>query len=498
MKPSIEGDLGREQREFSAVGSKPEVVVAQFLVATRIKVSRDNRQRGRGRHGRLQVKNGALYPIWPGCALKQIKWSGRLIDDAHLQVAIARFVDRQAVSADRIGRITNRAETRSHYLKLCFRFEYATLNGGEYSLLATVRELMRLAPDWKLEAWGPTQRPGGGKSFGEALAQAGITHLPLEFRTPNGEPRPRDEVEEDIVRLAQARQPEIIHANSLSAGRWLGRVVPRLACPTTAHLRDIIRLTESAVAELARHQRLFAVSEATRHHHVNQGLPADRVVTVYNGLDLEKFSPRPRQGWLRTQLGLPAEALVIGSIGQINLRKGLDVLALAAPEIVAQFPGVHFVHAGERFSQKPESIEFDQRLDETFARLPPPARWHRLGIVEEAAMFYPELDLLVHPARQEPFGRVLLEAAAMNVPLVATNVGGTAEMFHIGEPARLIEPNSPQQLAKVVCDLLGQPETTRESASRTGQAIRDQFPAERCARELVREFRRVGEATSGA
>jgi glycosyltransferase involved in cell wall biosynthesis len=382
-------------------------------------------------------------------------------------------------------------------LKLCFLFEYATLNGGEYSLLATVCELTRLAPDWKLEAWGPMHRPGGGKSFGEALAQAGITYLPLEFRTLNGEPRPRDEVEEDIVQLAQARQPGIIHANSLSAGRWLGRVVPRLACPTTAHLRDIIRLSESAVAELARHQRLFAVSEATRSHHFKQGLPPDRIVTVYNGLDLNQFSPRPRTGWLRTQLGLPAEALVIGSIGQINLRKGLDVLAKAAEQIVAQFPGVHFVHAGERFSQKPESIAFDQQLDETFARLPPPARWHRLGIVEDVTTLYPELDVLVHPARQEPFGRVLLEAAAMNVPIVATNVGGTAEMFHAGEPARLIEPDSSQQLAEAVCDVLGQPGTTRESASRMGQAIRDRFPAERCARELVREWGKVGEEWGG-
>jgi glycosyltransferase involved in cell wall biosynthesis len=64
-----------------------------------------------------------------------------------------------------------------------------------------------------------------------------------------------------------------------------------------------------------------------------------------------------------------------------------------------------------------------------------------------------ELDLLVHPAKQEPLGRVLLEAAAAGLPIIATHVGGTSEILQDGASARLIPPGDAESLAVAIREL---------------------------------------------
>ena len=135
-----------------------------------------------------------------------------------------------------------------------------------------------------------------------------------------------------------------LHANSLAMGRLSGPVAAELQLPSIAHLRDIVRLSAQAVADLNCHRRLLAVSEATRAFHVAGGLAAEKTHVLYNGVDLDEFRPRPPTGYLHRELGLPPDAQLIGTIGQIGLRKGQDVLLRAAAHDrrpVAQRPLPH-------------------------------------------------------------------------------------------------------------------------------------------------------------
>ena len=83
---------------------------------------------------------------------------------------------------------------------------------------------------------------------------------------------------------------------------------------------------------------------------------------------------------------------------------------------------------GQRFSEKEESRQFEAGLHQAGAG-PLAGRIHFLGVRDDIPEILNELTLLVHPARQEPLGRVLLEAAAAGVAVVATDVGGTREIF---------------------------------------------------------------------
>jgi glycosyltransferase involved in cell wall biosynthesis len=220
--------------------------------------------------------------------------------------------------------------------------------------------------------------------------------------------------------------------------RLAGPVAEELGIAAVGHLRDILRLNRAAIRDLNRNRLLLAVSEATRDWHVTQGLDADRVRVLYNGVDLDEFRPRPATGWLHQELGFDFTAPLVAAIGQIGMRKGLDVWLQAASHVAEEHVSARFLIIGERFSQKSEALEYERRIHAMASAEPLRGRCRFLGSRRDVSEILPELALLMHAARQEPLGRVLLESSAAGVPVVATDVGGTAEIF--GERAALLVP----------------------------------------------------------
>ncbi len=341
-------------------------------------------------------------------------------------------------------------------LLLC---EYATLNGGERSMLATLDGV-------RAAGFTPAVVAPPLKSLASALRARGVEVVPLPFYNARGTRCSKNELREFLAGLIRRRRPDVLHANSLSMGRLSGPVAAELGVPSLAHLRDIIKLSRQAMADLNRHRRLLAVSAATRDYHVSRGLAAERTHVLYNGVDLKQFRPRSRSGYLHGELGLPPEARLVGTIGQIALRKGQDVLARAAAIVAETSPNLHFLIAGRRHSQKDESREFEMTL-RAAATGALAGRWHLLGLRDDVDRILGELTLLVHPARQEPLGRVLLEAAASGVATIATDVGGTGEIFPAeSKSARLVPPDAPHAMAAAIAELaLDQSMRSRLAAS---------------------------------
>ena len=378
--------------------------------------------------------------------------------------------------------------------RIALLFEFPTLNGGERSMLAAIDWLRDNDRRFEFIAIAP---PVG--RLADALRGAPI---PLIAWTPfdsTGQRLSAGTVESSLLNTIDVVYPDLLHANSLSMGRLTGRLATRLTIPTTAHLRDIIKLSQAAAVDLGRNARLIAVSDATRQFHAAQGIDGNRICVVHNGLDLDQFQPRTATGRLHESLGLLSSAQanhgtqvrattepsaasayqsvasvfdrprLIAMIGQIGLRKGQDILTAAAPMIVDRIPSAHFLIIGERSSQKPESLEFEQAIQRGFATSKLADHLHLLGHRDDIAVLLNEIDLLVHPANQEPFGRVLLEASASGVPIVATDVGGTSEIIVDGQTGILIPPRDPAALAAAVIDLL----TDDGKARQFGEAARN-------------------------
>ena len=325
----------------------------------------------------------------------------------------------------------------------------------------------------------------------EALAAREIDVSPLAFRDAQGKRLPQSRLREGLARLLAARRPDVLDANSLSMGRLSGPVADELGVPSIAHVRDIVKLSARAVADLGRHRRLLAVSHAARDFHVARGLSAEKTRVLYNGVDLTRFRPRPATGRLHRELHLAREVHLVGTIGQIGLRKGQDVLARAAAELVDALPDVHYVIVGERFSEKAESRRFEAELRAAASGVLR-GRVHFLGFRSDVDRILNELALLVHPARQEPLGRVLLEAAAAGVPVIATDVGGTPEIFPSeSHSARLIPPDDPETLAVSIHNLIADGPLRYRLALAARRRAEQAFDVRRSAADLPAHYHQV-------
>lgn len=367
-------------------------------------------------------------------------------------------------------------------LKVAWLFEYPTLLGGERSLLATLPLLRR-------EGIEPVALAPAAGPLAEALARGGVEHRPFDVH-PLDRPT-REMLRAELHALLTAIRPGLVHANSLSMGRFSGPVVEAAGIPSIAHLRDLVGLSLAGVNDLNRHTRLLAVSEATRQFHVGQGIDEARTHLCYNGVDLAVFRPRPATGRLHRQLGLPPDAVLAATIGQLVMRKGHDVLVRAAARVKDRLPKVHWIVAGARYSQKAEAIAYEAGLHEAIAAAGLTNRFHFLGTIDGIEQLLPEVALLVHPARQEPLGRVLLEAAAAGIPCIATDVGGTREIFPDATTARLVGVNDDESLASAMIELIESPELRKAMSEAARRRAEEAFDAERAARALVGHYRDV-------
>jgi len=368
--------------------------------------------------------------------------------------------------------------------------EYPTVSGGERSMMTTLDGVRRA--DFSVSVVAPPAGP-----LADTLRGRGIDVVPLVTHDPSGNRLPQDQLRQRLRGLLARRRPDLLHANSLSMGRLSGPVAADLGIPSVAHLRDIVNLSRQAVADLNCHTRLLAVSEATRQFHVAGGLAARKTYVLYNGVDLERFRPRPSTGYLHRELGLPPESHLVGAIGQIGLRKGLDVLARAAAMLKCELPDVHYVIVGQRWSDKSESRRFEADLRAAAAG-ELAGRMHFLGFRDDVDRILNELVLLAHPARQEPLGRVLLEAAASGVPAVATNVGGTPEIFPPDSAAaRLIAPDDPETLAEAMSNLLVNDALRERTAAAARRRVEQAFDMRQATARLVRHYQTIFGTTYG-
>ena len=388
-------------------------------------------------------------------------------------------------------------------------------------MLAAMDWLSSNRKELEFQAIGPVE----GR-LADALRSRGVPIVEWSVRDKTGRRFSQKQIQAELQDAIAAAKPDLVHANSLAMSRILGQISSRLETPTTGHLRDIIKLSKAAIDDLNLNHQLIAVSHATRTFHVQQGLQDQRVTVVHNGIECDAVPTRSTKGWLAEELfnpltpepvvtevwgretvaatdragsqaGVPfPQVRFIACIGQIGLRKGLDILAAAASSIIRQVPVAHFLLIGERTSQKEESIQFEKSIRQRFDDEGISSQVHWLGHREDVERILREVDLLVHPANQEPFGRVLLEASAAGLPIVATDVGGTSEIVINGQTGILVAPRDPQALANAVVSLLSDPSTARKMGDAARQRTSREFAIGTSASTLADVWSRTFQVTS--
>ncbi len=373
--------------------------------------------------------------------------------------------------------------------KLLVVFEFDTLNGGENSILAVVPLLIEAG--WSVTALWPGPTPSATdagsnnradkiNTLAGALDLAGAEKIVLPTHDPSGARKSQERYRDDLAKILMCTTPDLVLCNSLSTSRLCGPVTKRLMIPSAGYLRDIIKLSRKAVSDVNELDRIFAVSQATMNFHAAQGMDAGKIRVIYNGVDLEQFHPRNRTSptALKKGLSIPETSPVVLFVGQIGMRKGIDVLVEAFGQVLPTSPDAHLVIIGQRHSQKQEARAYESSVAHASQQPPLAGRVHWLGRQTNVADWMAASRVLLHPARQEPLGRVILEAAASGLPIVTTLVGGSPEILGCNDSF----------------DLLCNKDDAAALAMRTGQLLIDGQLWQSVSRELrnlaVRRFDR--------
>ncbi len=316
--------------------------------------------------------------------------------------------------------------------------EFGNLNGAERSLLSTIDQLNGVV---NYSAVVPTTG-----ELTEKFRRRNIPVYTLDWKSGDSN-RSINDLRKDFseILLNYKRRTEsdfLVHANSLSSSRMTGPVCRQKQIPSLGHIRDIIKLSRQTITDLNCHKNLACVSSATKAYHVNQGLDEKKATVLYNGVDLSEFYPSKNKN-----ANVP---LKVGIAGQISLRKGMDVFFQAAEILEQRGIRLQYEIAGSRQSSKQETVDLENKLIQS-ADVFPDGRFFLKGQLPELSDWLRSLDIYVHTARQEPLGRVLLEAAATGLPIVTTDVGGTKEIFcNLDSAALLIPPNDAHAAALAI------------------------------------------------
>ena len=363
--------------------------------------------------------------------------------------------------------------------RVLFLAEYGWRNGGENSFLAIAPLLIQ--KQFHFIAAVPTST-----EFSAALTHLGCDIVDLQFHR-QGERKSQPQIREELEALIRHIKPDLVHCNSLSTSRLAGPVTRSCDIPSLGYLRDILRLSGQAIRDISELNQLVAVSHATRDYHVAAGMPPERIQVIYNGVDLVQFSPRPASGEWQQSLGIPPASEILICVGQIGLRKAVDVVLKSFCLLAANNPSLHMVFAGCRHSKKQEAIDYELELKKTSAASCFSDRIHWVGRIEDISGLMNDSTLLLHAARQEPLGRVLLEAAASGLPFVATDVGGTPEIVR-NQKLPMIPLDAPQAMNEAAQGLLSNPEQRHQFSASLRRLAESQFSNQRCTDELSQVY----------
>jgi len=216
------------------------------------------------------------------------------------------------------------------------------------------------------------------------------------------------------------------------------------------------------------------------------GADGPPVTMIPNGVDAEGLrSAALSREVARRDLGVPADATVVGTVGGIIAKKGHAALVRAARAVVDVHPHARFVFVGLPID--PERVRAEIERGGLGDRV------MLAGYREEAARLMPAFDVYCLPSRFEGMPVSLLEAMALGIPAVATAVGGVPEVVTDGQDAMLVPPDDPGALSAALIALLGDPVRRRamgEAAARTAERF--------SLREMVRRTEAVYESVLGA
>jgi len=266
-----------------------------------------------------------------------------------------------------------------------------------------------------------------------------------------------------LRRLLCDRGISIVHVNDGDDVAIAALACRRVGVPCVAHVRSEMVPGKFRKLRLQWADLLIAVSDGVRAKAIQGGLPPEKVVTVYSGIDPGRFKAAGNGRRVRAEYGLSPGLLVIGSVANIAPKKGFDILIRAAAKARQEIEGLACLIVGA------DDRGLQQGLEKLGESLGLRGRLRFAGFQEDVAAYLDAMDLFVLASVDEGFGIVLLEAMASGKAVVGTLVDGPPEIIEEGQTGLLVPPRDHEALARALVELLRDPDR-RALMGRKGRA----------------------------
>lgn len=309
-----------------------------------------------------------------------------------------------------------------------------------------------------------------------------------------------------LRRIFKEIRPHIVHLNAGESPGEAMRAAEASELPWVVHARGFPVPAESRgrpdpyLEPTGAH--FIAVSKAVGEAILQEGARPERVHVVYNPVDLAAFlsgstgndappGEEARIEELRGELGLPLDANVLGIFGRVVPWKGHEEALEAVLPLFREDPRTHLLVVGDAGGD-PEGEALLQRLEAHADTRGVDAQLHLAGYRSDVEALYRICDVVLHTSVEpEPFGRTVVEAMASSRPVVASPLGGPAEIVEDGVTGFLVDPRDEELWRERVRTLLGDPELRAEMGARGREVVERRFSAERHAREVLGVYTRI-------
>jgi glycosyltransferase involved in cell wall biosynthesis len=345
------------------------------------------------------------------------------------------------------------------------------LGGGEYSFIEL---LLYLRKSWEITSVVPETADLAFK-----LREQRVNHrtIPLAPLSPWYAPKGLACVIA-YTRLCAEYRPALVYANGSRAAFYGGIAGRLLRFPVIWHCRIADRDPYLDTILCLLTSCVIANSNATASRFKPSFLHKIRV--VYNGIDLQ---------WLKEPSVEKPEFLrkdwkVILVVARASRDKRHDMILSSFEQAAKQYPDIHLVCLGSKDPLDPAWWDFLQNRTQQSAFK---ERIHWIGHVDDVRPWYKGAHMLLLASENESFGRVMVEAMAWGVPVIATRVGAIPEIVRNGIDGRLIAPGIPNELCAAVLALL-RDQGLRTRFSDSGRKRAEEFSLERHVNQMVQVF----------
>jgi glycosyltransferase involved in cell wall biosynthesis len=358
-------------------------------------------------------------------------------------------------------------------LRVLTLIDLPTATGGAERLAVNVTA--RLDPGRFQRYLCVTRRPDGRPTLERDLEQSGVRVLRLN-RASVADLQP-------WLRFAaflRRERIDVIHSHKFGSNVWaalLGSLANVPVVVTHEHTwsfegqpvrrvldRELIaRLSDVVLAVSVEDQRRMIALE---------GVPAERIRLVPNGIPPLATGGRD----VRAELGIPGDAPVIGAVSVLRAQKALDVLVEAARVLVAEFPALRVIVAGDGPErERLGRLVVDYRLDKSVLLV---------GERSDVPDVLCALDVAVSSSDFEGSPLAVIEYMAAGLPVVATRVGGIPELIGDGVHGLLVPPRAARELAAAIATLLRDPTRRGEMGARARERQQREFSLDATVRRL--------------